>query len=75
MDLIFEIVIILGTIISSIGLVGLVLSALKVMKARRAGLDDEALKEVVRKAMVLNMGALALSAIGLMMVVVGVILA
>lgn len=66
--------IILGTIISAIGLVGLVASALRVIKARRAGLDDVALKAAVQGAMVLNMGAFALSALGLMMVVVGVIL-
>ncbi|MEZ5722173.1 MAG: hypothetical protein R3D59_11335 [Paracoccaceae bacterium] len=67
--------IIIGTLVALVGLAGLVVSALRVMRARRAGLDDTALKEVVRRAMVLNMGAFALSALGLMMVVVGVILA
>ena len=67
--------IIIGTVIALAGLAGLVVSALRVVRARRAGLDDAALKEAVRGAMVLNMGAFALSALGLMMVVVGVILA
>ena len=67
--------IIIGTIVALVGLVGLVVSAFRVIRARRAGLDDDALKEAVRSAMVLNMGAFALSAFGLMMVVVGVILA
>lgn len=67
--------IIIGTLIALVGLAGLVLSALRVLRARREGLDEAALKEAVRSAMVLNMGALALSALGLMMVVVGVILA
>ena len=67
--------IIIGTLVALVGLAGLVVSALRVMRARRAGLEDTALKEVVRRAMVLNMGAFALSALGLMMVVVGVILA
>lgn len=67
--------IIIGTLIALAGLAGLVLSALRVLRARRAGLDEAALKEAVRSAMVLNMGALALSALGLMMVVVGVLLA
>lgn len=67
--------IIIGTLVALVGLAGLVVSALRVMRARRAGLDDTALKEVVRRAMVLNMGAFALSALGLMMAVVGVILA
>ena len=67
--------IIIGTVIALAGLAGLVVSALRVVRARRAGLDNAALKEAVRGAMVLNMGAFALSALGLMMVVVGVILA
>ncbi|MCB1338361.1 MAG: hypothetical protein KDK10_13185 [Maritimibacter sp.] len=67
--------IIIGTIVALAGLAGLLVSALKVIRARRAGLDEAALKDAVRAAMVLNMGAFALSALGLMMVVVGVILA
>ena len=67
--------IIIGTVIALAGLAGLVVSALRVVRARRGGADEEALKEAVRGAMVLNMGAFALSALGLMMVVVGVILA
>ena len=67
--------ILIGTLIALVGLVGLVVSAVKVLRARRAGLDDAALKEAVRRAVTLNMGAFALSALGLMMVVVGVILA
>jgi len=67
--------IIIGTLIALAGLIGLVVSAFRVIRARRAGLDDDALKDAVRSAMLLNMGAFALSALGLMMVVVGVILA
>lgn len=70
-----EWLVIIGTLLAVAGLAGLVVSALKVMRARRAGLEDAALKEAVRGAMVLNMAAFALSALGLMMVVVGVILA
>ncbi len=66
--------IIIGTLVAILGLAGLVISAMKVIGARRAGLEDEALKEAVRGAMTLNMGAFALSALGLMMVVVGIIL-
>ena len=67
--------IIIGTLIALAGLIGLVVSAFRVIRARRARLDDDALKDAVRSAMLLNMGAFALSALGLMMVVVGVILA
>lgn len=66
--------ILIGTVISAIGLVGLVYSILRVVKARRAGLSDDALKAAVASALPLNMGSFALSALGLMMVVVGVIL-
>lgn len=67
--------IIIGAIVAVLGLAGLVASLLRVVRAKRAGLDDAALKQAVARAMPLNMGSFALSAIGLMMVVVGVILA
>lgn len=66
--------IIIGAIISIIGLVGLVASALQVMRAKKAGLEDDALKARMQKALVLNMGALALSTLGLMVVVLGIFL-
>jgi hypothetical protein len=62
----------LGTIISLAGLGGLVWCILRVWRARRSGLDDEALRDVVRKVVPLNMGALFLSVIGLMMVILGI---
>lgn len=65
--------IIIGVIVSVAGLTGLVASALKVLKAKRAGLNDEALRAAVRGAMTLNFGSLMLSAFGLIMVIVGVI--
>lgn len=70
-----ELLIIIGAVISVVGLVGLVLSAVRVMRAKRAGQEDDALRETVRRAMILNFGALMLSAFGLILVVVGVILA
>lgn len=66
--------ILIGAVISAIGLVGLVYSILRVMKARHGGLSDDDLKAAVASALPLNMGSFALSALGLMMVVVGVIL-
>lgn len=67
--------IIIGALLAGLGLVGLVLSMMRVIKAKRAGLDDDAMRAAVASAMPLNMGAFAVSALGLMMVVVGVILA
>jgi hypothetical protein len=45
-----------------------------VLRARRAGLDDDALRAAVRGAMTLNFGSLMLSAFGLIVVILGVIL-
>lgn len=64
----------IGIALSSIGLVGLIVSILRVLKARRAGLSDDDLKKAVERAIPLNMGSFALSAFGLMMVVVGLLL-
>ena len=58
----------LGALVTLIGLAGLVWCILKVQKARRQGLDDAALKAELQKVVALNLGALLLSAIGLMMV-------
>ncbi|MCA0845675.1 hypothetical protein [Salipiger thiooxidans] len=62
----------LGAAISVVGLGGLFWCIWRVWSARRAGLDDEALREVVRKVVPLNMGTMMLSVIGLMMVIVGI---
>lgn len=59
---------------SVIGLVGLFWCILRVWKARRAGLDDDALRAEVRKVVPLNMAALMLSVFGLMMVILGIFL-
>ncbi len=61
-----------GALLSLIGLLGLLLSIVKVAKAKRAGLSDEELRAAVQKVVPLNMGALFLSVIGLMIVMVGI---
>ena len=63
-----------GAAISLAGLLGLVWCILRVMRARKAGLSDDALRDVVRNTVPLNMGALFLSVIGLMIVIVGIFL-
>lgn len=63
-----------GAVVSLIGLIGLMLSIVKVARARKAGLDDEALRVAVQQVMPLNLGSLFLSVIGLMMVIVGIFL-
>lgn len=71
----FELMVWAGAALTLAGLIGLVWCILRVMRARRAGLSDEALRAEVQKVLPLNLGALALSGIGLMLVVVGVVLA
>lgn len=63
-----------GAALSLAGLAGLVWCIVHVWRARRADLSDEALREVVRKVVPLNMGALMLSVLGLMMVILGIFL-
>lgn len=63
-----------GAIVSAIGLVGLIASAVNVVQAKKQGLDEDALRAKLQRVMALNMGALFLSVIGLMMVVVGVLM-
>ena len=52
----------------------LVWCIVRVARARRAGLDDAALKARLQSIVALNLGALAVSAIGLMLVIVGLVL-
>ncbi|MHA6263823.1 hypothetical protein ACXYMO_11520 [Arenibacterium sp. CAU 1754] len=70
----FEMMIWGGAAMSVIGLVGVLWCILKVTKAKRAGLSDEDLRAAVASVLPINLGAFLLSAIGLMLVVVGVIL-
>ena len=70
----FDLLIWGGAAVSVVGLLGLIWCILRVMRARRSKLDDAAMREVLRAVMPLNLGALFLSVIGLMMVVVGILL-
>lgn len=70
----FDILIWAGTAVSLLGLVGLMLCIVRVAKARRASLSEDALRAVVQSVLPLNLGALFLSVAGLMMVVIGVLL-
>lgn len=74
--MIFDILIWGGAVLSVLGLCGLIWSILRVARARQthAG-DDLALRAEIQKALPINLGALFLSVIGLMMVVLGVFLA
>ena len=61
-----------GAAVALCGLGGLIYCIAKVWSARKAGLDDDALKDVLRQVVPINTGALFLSMFGLMIVVVGI---
>ena len=63
-----------GAAISLVGLIGLVWSIVRVNRARRQNLSDEDLRLAVQKVLPLNLGALFLSVIGLMLVILGIFL-
>ena len=64
-----------GIALTLIGLAGLVLSILRVARARREHrADDEALRARLQRILPLNLGALFLSMLGLMLVVMALFL-
>ncbi|UOA32096.1 hypothetical protein DSM110093_01878 [Sulfitobacter sp. DSM 110093] len=69
---IFDLMVWGGAGLSLLGLLGLGWCIIKVSRAKRAQLDDEAMRVVLRNVVPLNMGALFLSVIGLMMVILGI---
>lgn len=70
----FDALIWTGTAFSLLGLLGLVYCILRVSRAKRAGLDDDAMRAELKKVVPLNLGALFTSVIGLMMVILGIFL-
>ncbi|MFN4058597.1 MAG: hypothetical protein ACK4HW_10505 [Roseinatronobacter sp.] len=63
-----------GAAVSLAGVAGLVWCILYVMKLRKAGLDETSLRAKMHKAVLVNFAALAVSTLGLMMVVAGIFL-
>lgn len=64
----------IGAAISTIGLVGIVYSIVAVTSAKKAGLDDDALRARLTAILPINIGSLLFSILGLMMVVTGILL-
>jgi hypothetical protein len=64
----------IGAAVTLLGVAGLVYCVLEAAKAKREGLEDEALRDRLQRVVAVNLGALFLSAIGLMMIVVGILL-
>jgi len=69
-----EVLVAAGAVVTLAGLIGLVWCIFRVARGRRAGLNEDDLRSLMQKTVALNMGALFVSVIGLMMVVVGVLL-
>ncbi len=70
-----DILIWIGAAVTVLGFVGVVWSIVLVMRARRAGLDDAGMRQRLQTALPVNVGALLLSLLGLMLVVVAIVLA
>ena len=64
----------IGAGMTALGLAGLVACIVVAARARSAGLEGAAMEARLRKLVALNLGALAVSALGLMLVVAGVLL-
>ena len=69
-----EILIWIGSILSLLGLVGLLWCIKTVLRAKKAAVSDEELRMSLQKVVPFNMAALFLSASGLMLVILGIML-
>ena len=70
-----EILVWIGAALSVIGLVGLMSCVVIVGSANRDGLEDAEMHAKLARLIPLNLGALLLSGLGLMLVIVGIFLA
>ena len=66
--------IILGIIVTFIGLGLLFYAIARIIRAKKKGLSDDDMKMQLQSAIAWNLGAMGCSAIGLMMVVIGIML-
>ncbi len=71
---IFDILIWSGATISVLGLLGLIWCIIRVSRARRANLPEDDMRAVLKSVIPLNLASLLISALGLMLVVVGIFL-
>lgn len=70
-----QILIVIGAVVALAGIVGLIWCVLMALKARKTSSNDEELRARLQRVVIVNMGALGLSALGLMLVVSGILLA
>lgn len=69
-----ELLIWIGAALTLAGIAGLVWCIVLAMRLRNAGLPDDALRTRLQRVVMLNLGALGVSALGLMAVVMGIAL-
>ena len=63
-----------GVIVTFIGLGLLFYTILRIVRAKKQGLSDDEMQVNLQSAVAWNLGAMGCSAIGLMMVVIGIML-
>ena len=68
------VLVIVGALVTLVGLGILIGCIVKVARAKRAGLPDEEMRNALQSLVAWNMGALAISALGLILVVTGLVL-
>lgn len=64
----------LGAVLALAGLAGLGACIWRVLRARRAQLPDAEMRALLQRVVAVNLGALMLSALGLMAIVIGLLL-
>ncbi|RVV99315.1 hypothetical protein EKE94_01050 [Mesobaculum littorinae] len=69
-----DILIWIGVVLTLLGIAGLGLCVVKGVSLRRAGLSDADLRARLQRLVALNLGALAVSALGLIAVITGILL-
>lgn len=63
-----------GAALTMIGLGGLIYCILRAARAKRAGLEDAAMRAELQRVVTINLAAVGVSALGLAAVVAGIIL-
>ena len=69
-----EILVWIGAAVSLIGVAGLAWCIILALRARNSGLPEDEIRQSLQKVVIYNMGALGVSALGLMLVVFGIFL-